>query len=113
MPLNLLPMSALGAVESNGAVTFGLWLPWVSAGDRNALTVKIIHEADQFLEGVPAREFALTHSVRAPYGDFWSATVPIAGTAPSASAPMKCTGMKLPPNCVISGRLMVVCSHWP
>ena len=84
MPLNLLPMSALGAVESNGAVTFGLWLPWVSAGDGNALTVKIIHEADQFLEGVPAREFALTHSVRAPYGDFWSATVPIAGTAPSA-----------------------------
>jgi maltooligosyltrehalose trehalohydrolase len=84
MPLNLLPMSALGAVESNGAVTFGLWLPWVSAGDGNALTVKIIHEAYQFLEGVPAREFALTHSVRAPYGDFWSATVPIAGTAPSA-----------------------------
>jgi hypothetical protein len=58
MPLNLLPMSALGAVESNGAVTFGLWLPWVSAGDGNALTVKIIHEADQFLEGVPAREFS-------------------------------------------------------
>src|SRR6476661_1145369 len=84
MPLNLLPMSTLGAVESNGAVTFGLWLPWVSAGDGNALTVKIIHEADQFLEGVPAREFALTHSVRAPYGDFWSTTVPIAGTAPSA-----------------------------
>ena len=77
MPLNLLPMSALGAVESNGAVTFGLWLPWVSAGDGNALTVKIIHEADQFLEGVPAREFALTHSVRPPYGDFWSTTVPI------------------------------------
>ena len=77
-------MSALGAVESNGAVTFGLWLPWVSAGDGNAVTVKIIHEADQFLAGVPAREFPLTHSVRPPYGDFWSTTVPIAGTAPSA-----------------------------
>ena len=25
---------------------------------------------------MPAREFPLTHSVRAPYGDFWSATVP-------------------------------------
>src|SRR6478609_10916980 len=84
MALNLLPMSALGAVESNGAVTFGLWLPWVSAGDGNAVTVKIIHEADQFLAGVPAREFPLTHSVRPPYGDFWSTTVPIAGTAPSA-----------------------------
>src|SRR3954452_18381887 len=84
MALNLLPMSALGAVESNGAVTFGLWLPWVSAGDGNAVTVKIIHEADQFLAGVPAREFPLTHSVRPPYGDFWSTTVPIAGTAPYA-----------------------------
>src|SRR6476620_3267331 len=84
MALNLLPMSALGAVESNGAVTFGLWLPWVSAGDGNAVTVKIIHEADQFLAGVPAREFPLTYSVRPPYGDFWSTTVPIAGTAPSA-----------------------------
>jgi hypothetical protein len=58
-------------------------LPWVSAGDGNAVTVKVIHEADQYLEGVPAREFALTHSARPPYGDFWSATVPIAGTAPS------------------------------
>jgi maltooligosyltrehalose trehalohydrolase len=79
MSLNLLPLTSLGAVESNR-----LWLPWVSAGDGNALTVKIIHEADQFLEGILAREFSLTHSVRPPYGDFWSATVPIAGTAPSA-----------------------------
>src|SRR3954454_3836604 len=84
MALNLLPMGALGAVESNGAVTFGLWLPWVSAGNGNAVSVKIIHEADQFLMGVPALEFPLTHSVRAPYGDFWSTTVPIAGMAPSA-----------------------------
>ena len=84
MALNLLPMGALGAVESNGAVTFGLWLPWVSAGDGNAVTVKIIHEADQFLADVPPQEFPLTHSVRPPYGDFWSTTVPIAGTAPSA-----------------------------
>ena len=86
MALNLLPMSALGAVESNGAVTFGLWLPWVSAGDGNAVTVKIIHEVDQFLAGVPAREFPLTHSVRPPYGDFWSATVPILGTGPAVPA---------------------------
>src|SRR3954470_11487567 len=83
MALNLLPMGALGAVESNGAVTFGLWLPWVSAGDGNVVTVKIIHEADQFLQGVPASEFPLTHSVRAPYGDFSSGTVPIGGAAPA------------------------------
>jgi 1,4-alpha-glucan branching enzyme len=81
MPMNLLPLSELGAIERNGIVTFGLWLPWVSAADGNAVTVKIIHEADQFLQDVPAREFALAHSVRPPYGDFWSVTVPIAGTA--------------------------------
>ncbi len=83
MALNLLPLGALGAVESNGAVTFGLWLPWVSAADGNAVTVKVIHEADQFLQGLPPREFPLAHSVRAPHGDFWSGTVQISGTAPS------------------------------
>jgi 1,4-alpha-glucan branching enzyme len=81
--MKLMPLGSLGAVETNGSVTFGLWLPWVSATDGNAVTVKIIHEADQFLQGLPAQEFRLTHSVRPPHGDFWSATVPIAGTAPA------------------------------
>lgn len=81
--MNLIPTGELGATENNGTVTFGLWLPWVSANDGNAVTVKIIHEADQFLQNVPPSEFPLTHSVRQPYGDFWSATVPIAGTAPA------------------------------
>src|SRR5215469_1160749 len=81
MALNLIPLSALGAVENNGAVTFGLWLPWVSSADGNAVTVKVIHEADQFLQGIPPREFPLAHSVRAPYGDFWSSTVQITGTS--------------------------------
>jgi hypothetical protein len=53
--MNLMPLGSLGAIESNGVVSFGLWLPWVSAADRNAVTVKIIHEADQFLQGVPVR----------------------------------------------------------
>ena len=81
--LNLLPLGTLGAVEANGVVSFGLWLPWVSAADGNAVAVKIIHEDDQFLQDVPPREFVLTHSVRGPYGDFWSGTLPIAGTAPA------------------------------
>jgi maltooligosyltrehalose trehalohydrolase len=84
--MQLMPLEALGAVETDGAVTFGLWLPWVSATDGNAVTVKIIHEDDQFLQGVPPREFPLNHSVRAPYGDFWSGTVPIAGSAPAVPA---------------------------
>jgi maltooligosyltrehalose trehalohydrolase len=83
MSLDLLPLGELGAVETAGTVGFGLWLPWVSAADGNTVSVKIIHEDDQFLQGVPPREFPLTHGTRQPYGDFWSGTVPIAGTAPA------------------------------
>jgi len=85
MAVNLLPLATLGAIETNGTVTFGLWLPWVSDTDGNGVTVKLIHERDQFLQLVPAREFPMTHSMRAPYGDFWSVTVPIAGTPPMIS----------------------------
>jgi hypothetical protein len=83
MAMNLLPLGSLGAVESNGTVTFGIWLPWVSDSDGNSVHVKIIHDRDQFLKNIPPREFPLTHSVRMPHGDFWSATVPIAGTPPA------------------------------
>jgi len=83
MAMNLLPLGSLGAVESNGTVTFGIWLPWVSDTDGNSVYVKIIHEHDQFLQNIPPREFRLTHSVRDPYGDFWATPVPIAGTPPA------------------------------
>jgi hypothetical protein len=66
MAMNLLPLGTLGAVENNGTVTFGIWLPWVSASDGNSVNVKIIHDRDQFLQNIPPREFPLTHSVRAP-----------------------------------------------
>ena len=82
MAANLMPLGALGAVENAGTVTFGLWLPSVSPADGNGLTVRIIHERDQFLQAVPPRDVPMAHSVRAPYGDFWSVSVPIAGTAP-------------------------------
>ena len=85
MALNLLPMGELGAIETNGTLTFGLWLPWVSAADGNRVAVKIIHETDQFLQNVPPREFPLGHTLRDPYGDFWSVTVPIAGTPPAVA----------------------------
>src|SRR5437016_7612766 len=85
MAMTLLPLSILGAIETNGTATFGIWLPWVSDSDGNAVTLKIIHERDQFLQTIPPREFPLAHSIRAPYGDFWSVTVPIAGT-PSTPA---------------------------
>jgi len=83
MSLSLLPLGTLGAIEANGTVTFGIYLPWVSAADGNAVTVKIIHERDQFLQTIPPREFQLTHSVRPPYGDFWTVTVPVAAASPA------------------------------
>ena len=61
MAVNLLPLGSLGAVESNGTVTFGIWLPWVSDSDGNKVYVKIIHERDQFLQNIPLQEFSLTH----------------------------------------------------
>ena len=66
MAMNLLPLGSLGAVEnkSDGTVTFGIWLPWVSDSDGNSVHVKIIHERDQFLQNIPPQEFPLTHSVR-------------------------------------------------
>lgn len=82
MPAMLLPLSDLGAIERNGTVTFGLWLPWVSAAEGNAVSVKIIHEHDQFQQQIAPSEFSMTHSVRAPYGDFWSVTVAISGSPP-------------------------------
>ena len=82
---DLLPLGSLGAIETNGTVTFGLWLPWVSAADGNRITVKVIHEHDQFLQAIPPREFPMTHSVRPPHGDFWSVAVPIAGTPPAVA----------------------------
>ena len=81
MGASLLPLNVLGAIEQNGVVGFGVWFPWLTAADGNQVTVKIIHQADQFLQGVPAREFSLACSDRPPYGAFWSASVSIAGPA--------------------------------
>src|SRR5258705_999800 len=85
IPPTLLPLDALGAGETAGTVTFGLWLPWVSPADGNSVSVKVIHERDQFQQDIPACEVAMSHSILAPHGDFWSVTVPIAGTAAPTS----------------------------
>lgn len=87
MPASLLQLNTLGAIENaDGSVTFGIWLPWVSAADGNSVTLKLIHEKDQFLQGIPPREFQLAYNMRAPYGDYWSTTVPIKGTPPAVAA---------------------------
>jgi maltooligosyltrehalose trehalohydrolase len=76
--MKLLPLNRLGARETApGLIEFGIFLPWVSASNGNRLTVKIIHERDQFLQNIPPLEFELTHSPDADYSDYWSASVTI------------------------------------
>jgi len=58
-------------------MTFGMFLPWVSAADGYRVVLKILHEKDQFLQGIRSKEFPLTHSVDPEYGDFWSTPAPI------------------------------------
>lgn len=82
--MKLLPMDQLGPHELPGnVVRFGFLLPWVSATHGHALSVKIIHEDDQFLQNVPPLQFPLTHSLHPEYGDMWSGDITIdAGDRP-------------------------------
>jgi 1,4-alpha-glucan branching enzyme len=74
--MDLLPLQLLGARETgDGVLEFGALLPWVSAADGNRLWVKILHERDQFLQGIPPARFELQHGVDAQYGDYWSTQI--------------------------------------
>jgi maltooligosyltrehalose trehalohydrolase len=74
----LLPLSKLGPREvSSGMVTFGMFLPWVSAAEGYRVVLKILHENDQFLQDIRSKEFTLSHSLDPDYGDFWSTPEPI------------------------------------
>lgn len=73
---DLFPLDRLGPRElPANVIQFGLLLPWVSAAQGNRLSVKIIHEQDQFLQGIQPREFSLSHSVDSTYGDYWAGQV--------------------------------------
>lgn len=70
----LLPLNKLGPREiSPGKMIFGLFLPWISAADGYRVTLKILHEKDQFLQGIRSKEFPLNQLSSDPvYGNFWS-----------------------------------------
>lgn len=89
MNANLLPLSTLGpqVAAGGGSVTFGVYFPWVRASDGNQLFVKIIHEADQFIQSISPLEFPLADSAVDPnYGDYWTGTVPISAAAAPAGS---------------------------
>jgi maltooligosyltrehalose trehalohydrolase len=76
--MKLLPLHKLGARETSpGVIDFGLFLPWVSAGDDNRLWVKVIHEKDQFIQDIQPLMFEMTHSIDPEYSDYWSVQINI------------------------------------
>lgn len=86
--MQLLQLNMLGAREqSTNSIDFGIYLPSIAPAAGFSLSVKIIHEEDQFLQSVPPLKFPLTHRVDPNYGDYWSGTVSIsAGQAASPAS---------------------------
>ena len=79
--MNRMPLNQLGAREiTPGKIQFGVFFPWISAGDNNHVFVKVIHEHDQFLKEIAPLAFELKHSVDPVYGDYWSCEVDIVHT---------------------------------
>jgi len=76
--MNLLPLEKLGArCTPAGVADFGVFFPWVSQADGNCMKVKVIHEADQFIQDIQPKIFEMDHSVDPEYGDYWSAQIEI------------------------------------
>ncbi len=68
--MNYLPMNTLGAQEiSPKVIQFGIFLPGVDSAKGYAVSVKIIHETDQYLQAIPPVVVAQNHSVDPTYGD--------------------------------------------
>jgi maltooligosyltrehalose trehalohydrolase len=81
--MKFLPMNKLGAVEiAPKVVQFGIFLPGVDSAKGYAVSVKIIHEVDQYIQAAQAALVPQAHSVDATYGDFWSGKIDL-NTAPA------------------------------
>ena len=87
--MNLMPLEKLGprVNEQNASVAFGVYLPWVRATDGNRLYVKIIHESDQFLQGIQAKVFPLSQlAVDPQYGEYWGGDVSLTSAADTSGS---------------------------
>ena len=91
--MKYLPMNKLGALEiSSKVIQFGIFLPGVDSGKGYRVSVKIIHEMDQYLQAAQPAVVAQTHSVDATYGDYWSGAIDLN----SAAAPLGSTAFGQP-----------------
>jgi maltooligosyltrehalose trehalohydrolase len=75
-------MNKLGALEiSPKIIQFGIFLPGVDSAKAYAVSVKIIHETDQYMQVVQPVLVPQAHSVDSIYGDYWSGQLNL-NTAP-------------------------------
>jgi maltooligosyltrehalose trehalohydrolase len=81
-----MPLTTYGAQVAGQALTFGLLLPWVNPANGQSVSVKVIHENDQFIQSVPPIVTTLNHTVDPTYGDFWSGRVDLTTGAPPNSS---------------------------
>jgi len=92
--MNYLSMSTLGAIETAPKVIqFGIFLPGVDSGAGYGVSVKIIHEKDQYLQAAQPALVAQAHSVDPVYGDYWSGQINLnTAIAPAGSTAFGQTG---------------------
>src|SRR5271168_225599 len=80
--MKYLPMSRLGAQETSPKIVqFGIFLPGVDPAKGYAVSVKMIHDTDQYIQAAQAAVLPQVHSIDAVYGDYWAGTV-VLSTAP-------------------------------
>ena len=90
--MNYLPMSTLGAQEiSSKVIQFGIFLPGIDSGQGYAVSVKIIHESDQYLQAAQPALVAQTHSVDPTYGDYWTGQINLNTAAPPGNLFVRAT----------------------
>jgi maltooligosyltrehalose trehalohydrolase len=81
--MDYIPMNKLGAREvSPKIVQFGIFLPGVDSANGYAVSVKIIHEIDQYIQAAQAAVVPQAHSLDPTYGDYWSGQINL-NTAPA------------------------------
>ncbi len=77
--MSLLPLDKLGARETAPqTLSFGIFLPGLTAAKKYQVAVKIIHEDEQFLQAIAPTPFPLAYSQDASfplYGDYWSCDI--------------------------------------
>jgi 1,4-alpha-glucan branching enzyme len=63
-----------------------IFLPGIDPTQGYAVSVKIIHEKDQYIQAAQAAVVAQTHSVDATYGDYWSGQIDLNTAQPPAGS---------------------------